>query len=369
MAVLPGRSEPLLLTRLEHNEDKFIERCDDDTDGVIINHRFDTGSRLGMKRTAIENRIPFLIDLETWRLPFLSGPEDDSFGSDAETLLASSVPLPVSPSDLDGHEALEKLVRAAVRAQTGALYTFAPYFQVNSLTDPWLDVNLRAIRELRRLASRQPLATWVYVSFEAMAEGLVPYLAERYRSVLPPGSTVVLTVSDIRAGEKTPVEIATYLEAIASFRAKGIHVVADRASEISVAAVAAGAGGCLLGNRIYRTAPASPIWTYDFNPAIKLRFFDGERVRKVDRKKAKERGRRGKLACRYAPAECDAINAGKKRNVEVRLHASHEMRDVLRRAERLGAGGLQDLWADAPLKQLREFSQALALAAARSQEA
>lgn len=370
MASLPGKSEPLFLTRLEHNEHKFIERCDGDTDGVVIPLRFDSPPKYGrLKRAAMEKRLPLVIDIETWRLVFLSGPEDESFGSDIHTSLAAAVPLPLGPEALDSQIALETLVRATAQAQAGALYAFAPYFQLTSLEDPWLEVNLRAIREMRRVAPREPLAAWVYVSFEAMMEGIVPYLAERYRRELPAGSVVVLTVSDIRAGERTPEEIATYLNAIESFRANGLHVIADRASEISVAAVASGAAGCMLGNRIYRTAPASPIWENRFNPAIRLRYLDGERVEKVDREKARARAQKGNLGCRYAPKDCDAVNADKRRNIEVRLHASHEMRDTLRRAEQLGAVALQQLWKGASLKQLREFAQALALVEARSQEA
>lgn len=370
MALLPGRSDPLFLTRLEHNEHKFIERCDRDTDGVVINLRFDSPPKHGrLKRAAIEKRLPFVVDIETWRLAFLSGPEDESFGSDIHTPLAAVVPLPLRPDALESQIALETLVRAAVRVQAGALYTFAPYFQISSLDDPWLEVNLRAIRELRRIAPREPIAAWVYVGFEAMVGGAVPYLVDRYRQALPAGSTVVLTVGDMRAGERTSEEIATYLGAIDSFRANGMHVIADRASEISPVAIAAGAAGCMLGNRIYRTAPSSPIWEALYNPAIKLRYFDGERVRKVDRDIAKARGEQNRLGCLYAPQDCDAINADKRRNIEVRLHASHEMRDVLRRAERLGAAGLRRLWGEASLKQLREFAQALALVEARSQEA
>lgn len=369
MAVLPGRSEPLFLTRLEYNEHKFIERCDGDTDGVVINLRFDSSRDSRLKRAAIEKRLPFVLDIETWRLPFLIGPKDEAFRGDIETPIGAATPLPLRPESLMDPAVLTGLVRAAAQVQVGALYTFAPYFLVTDLDDPWLKVNLLALAEMRRIAPRQPLAAWLYVDFEAMSNGLVPHLAGRYRRELPAGSVIVLTVSDIRAGERTPEEIATYLRAIASLRNSGLHVIADRASEISVAAVAGGAAGCMLGNRIYRTAPASPIWNNPFNPAIRLRYFDGERVRKVDREKARARGKRGKLGCRYAPQNCDAINAGRRGNVLVRLHASHEMRDTLRRADRLGGAGLQRLWREATLKQLREFAQALALAEARSQEA
>lgn len=199
MASLPGRSEPLFLTRLEHEEHKFIEHCDGDTDGVVINLRFDAAPGRGrLKRMVIEKRLPFVIDIETWRLPFLTGPEDEAFRGDIETPVGAATPLPLRPEDLKDPTVLAGLVRAAVQVQVGALYCFAPYFLVASLKDPWLEVNLRALAELRRIAPRQPLAAWVYVGFEAMTEGLVPYLVERYSRELPPGSTVVLTVSDIR---------------------------------------------------------------------------------------------------------------------------------------------------------------------------
>jgi hypothetical protein len=125
----------------------------------------------------------------------------------------------------------------------------------------------------------------------------------------------------------------------------------------------------MLGNRLYRTAPSDPRWNNPFNPRIKLKYFDGERVRRVPRELATKRGKSGKLGCRYAPRDCNAINAGDDQNFEVALHASHEMRDTLRRARRLGALTLRRLWRDAPLKQLRGFAQALALVEARSEEA
>jgi hypothetical protein len=122
------------LTRLEHNEHKFVERCDGDTDGAVINLRFDSSSSHGrLKRAAAKKRLPFIIDLESWRLPFLAGPEDESFGSDAHTALAASVPLPLGPSVFQDQGHLEAMTRVAVQAQVGALYTFAPYFLVASL--------------------------------------------------------------------------------------------------------------------------------------------------------------------------------------------------------------------------------------------
>jgi hypothetical protein len=368
-AAFVGKSTPLCLTRLEHNEHAFIESCNGDTDGVVVNLRFDSSQRIeGLRQAALKHRLPFLIDLESWRLPYLSGPEDDSFGSDARTPLAQAVPLPLSPEALEDSRRIEALVRTAASVQAGAMMFFAPYFQVRSVNDPWLSINLNCLREMRRLAPRQMLSAWVNVPLETMLSGALPFLAERYRSELPANTPLVLTVSDIRLGERTPQELAVYFSGIEAFRDQSLAPIVDRASEISIPAVGAGAAGCMLGNRIYRSAPSSPIWSNDFNPIIRLRYFDGERARKVSRDVAKARGEQGTLKCRYSVG-CDAINASKRRNIELRLHAAHEMRDAARRASRLGSNELQNQWRNAELKELRGFAQALALAQERRKQA
>jgi hypothetical protein len=369
VTALPEDDAPISLTRVERGEERFIESCRGDTDGVVINLRFDRPTHLGgLKAAALGRRMPFLIDLETWRLPFLSGPEDESFGSDVQTSVARSVRLPLDPYELLDREATAALVRATVTAQVGAALCFAPDFQFASLEDPWLEVNIACLRALRLLAPREPLAAWIHVTGAAMLEGILPYAAERYAHELPAGSTLALTVSDLRP-DLEPAALATYFAALRAFRAAGLRVLCDRAAEVSIPAVAAYADGLMLGNRLYRTAPASPIFDTPFNPAIPLAYLDGERARRVPRDLARRRGERGVLGCRHAPGTCKAIDATPSRNIEVRLHAAHEMRESARRARRLGLKGLRAAWREAPQKHLRGFAQALELAEERSQEA
>jgi hypothetical protein len=125
----------------------------------------------------------------------------------------------------------------------------------------------------------------------------------------------------------------------------------------------------MLGNRIYRSAPPSPNYDSPYNPVIRLSYFDGARARRVHRETARRRGEKGKLGCRVSGEACKAIGAEDDENIELRLHAAHEMRESLRRARGLGAKRLGAQWRDADQKHLRGLGQALELAEARSQEA
>lgn len=101
--------------------------------------------RSRLKPAALAARTPFLIDLDTWRLPYLTGRDDPALERDAATVVAQAVPLPLTPKGLREAKALLAFVRTGMSAQVGAATTFAPDFQFESLDDPWLDVNLRAL--------------------------------------------------------------------------------------------------------------------------------------------------------------------------------------------------------------------------------
>jgi len=363
-------SSPISLTRVETNEAPFIARCADHTDGVVINLRFDTPPKHEtLKRAALRARLQFLIDLESWRLPYLKGPEDKSFGSDAQTVLAKAASLPLDPTFFSDPGLADGFLRAAITAQVGASLSFAPDFQFRSLEDPWFGVNLQCIKRMRTLAPRMPIAAWVHVTLETMLSGVLPFVAERYARELPIGTSLALTVSDMNL-ERSPEEIATYLSAGEAFAAHGLRVLCDRSGEVAIAAACAGfASGVMIGNRIYRSAPPSPKYDSPYNPAIRLAYFDGARARRVRRETARRRGENGKLGCRVSGDACKAIEAQDDENIELRLHAAHEMRESLRRAHALGARKLGSQWREADQKHLRGLAQALELAEARSQEA
>jgi hypothetical protein len=367
-------------TRVEFNEKRFVESCAGHTDGVVIAHRFDgthspsnadgtSSLQIGvLKAAALQARVPFLIDLETWRLPYLSDADDESFGADARTAIGHSVALPPTPEALRSDRSLQPLVRTAIAVQVGAQRVFAPDFQVGAVDDPWVDVNLQCLALTRALAPRLPVAAWVHVTLEALLDGEVPSIAARYAEHLPVGTTVVLTVSDLRP--VLPYDcLATYFRGLSAFKRGGFRLIADRASDVSIPAAATYADGCMLGTRLYRTAPASPIFTSEINPKIPLGYYVGHQGRRVRREDAEKRHATKRLE-KCAHPECRAVVATRKSdNLLVRLHNAHETRAAVRNAKALGVDVLAAQWRGAPLKHLRTWAQALDDVATRSAEA
>ena len=349
---------------MEFNEHNVAAEGAGHTDGIVIALRFESQ----LKSATLAARMPFLVDLETWRLPFLSGRGDTTFKRDAATVTAQTVPLPLSAADLDDDGRLLQLVRAGITAQVGAEIIFAPDFQIQSLEDPWLAVNLRAIRMTRSLAGTHQIGAWIHVTLDTMLSGLLPFLSDRYAKVLPVGSNLVLTVSDLNS-TRTPGELAVYLQGLESFASAGLKVIVDRAGDVSIPAVATFADGCILGTRIYRTAPPTPNFTSDFNPRIPLGYFVGIQGRRVRRALARERHASGRLEdCSHSG--CDVIQrSGSKHNLQLRLHSAHELRHAVRRARLLGLPALLDEWREAKLKHLRCWAQAIELVSALREEA
>ena len=350
----------------------FVRQCHAHTDGIVIAERFDAAPPAGatssrtLKAEALQNRVPFLIELATHRLPFVNGHDDVTLRSDAHTLTAGSVSLPLRPADLATDVAAQPLVRAAIRAQTGAARIFAPDFQIAAADDPSLAVNLRCLQLTSVLVGSRPVAAWIRVSLEAMLDGILPYVAERYSSVLPPGAMVVLTVSDLRAA--LPVdELMVYFLALKAFDAVGLPVVVDRASEVSIAAVTTFATGCMLGTRLYRTAPASPLWTSELNPRIPVSYFEARKGRRLNLDRARAMHTRGNVT-RCVHGGCAALQT-RSTKLEVRLHSAHDLRAEIRRGRALGAPALVRVWRQSNLKHLQRWAQALDLASAISEEA
>ncbi len=246
---------------MEFSEHRFVGQCAEHTDGVVIPLGFDTSSQPGagvppvvrsrLKPAALDARTPFLIDLETWRLPYLTGRDDRTLERDAATVVAQAVPLPLGAKSLDEAQALLSLVRAGMSAQVGAEVTFAPDFQFESLDDPWLDVNLRGLVMTRTLAGARPVGAWIHVTLETMLSGTLALVVERYAARLAPGATVALTVSDMQP-TLTPYELTTYFRALEAFHGAGLRVIVDRAGDATIPAAGLFADGCILGTRLYQ---------------------------------------------------------------------------------------------------------------------
>ncbi len=146
-------------------------------------------------------------------------------------------------------------------------------------------------------------------------------------------------------------------------------MIADRAGDASIPAVATFADGCILGTRIYRTAPPTPHFTSDFNPRVRLAYFVGAQGRRVRRDLAKARHAAGRLPDCVHPG-CEVVRStGATENIRLRLHSAHELRHAIQRARRLGLPALLAEWRDAKLKHLRCWAQAIELVSANREEA
>ena len=354
-------SPPVCWTRVERNERRFIRKCADHTDGVVIGARF-----LGLVAEALSARVPHIVDLETHRLPFLCGADDHSFGRDATTPLGREVVLPMRPEHFANEAAAEPLVRAAIGVQATAAATFAPDFAFDALDSRWLEVNLRCLRMTRELTRDRPVAAWIHVTLETAMSGIMPFVAKRYSSVLPAGSTVALTVylpqRLLDIDEQTG-----YFRAVAALADAGFEVLVDRAGDLAIPAVATFAAGCMLGTRLYRTAPQSPRWSSEINPRIPLTWSDARRGRRLSLRMAGERqGRRTLPPCQE---RCKPVAPDARDKLAGRLHNAHDVRNEVRRCRQLGLGQALLVWRNSRYKKLRGWAQALDRAMAESAEA
>jgi hypothetical protein len=364
---------PLSLVRVEHHERKSLRHITDHADGIVIPARFDAPywpkegvaqdelpgmppSGMELKAEALSQRVPYLLDPETWRLTSLQSLEDRSLNRTARTLCARAVPLPVTPGDLGSDEQVIPLVQATIRMQNGARWMIAPYFKFANCRDRWLDLNLRCLRTMKTFLGDRPFCAWVYVPLSFVNSGDAALTAQRYAGVLPRGATVFLTVCDLDARLSADI-VAAYLRTVLAFKAAGLEVVTDRASEISVLAAALGARGGILGTRVYRTAGESPEWTNEFHPKIKMRYLVAGRLDRLPMADARRRTTRGSIpVCR--DADCRTLRPGADR-VTTRLHNAHTFTLELAHAVNVGPAVLAAEWRAFGLKRLVAWAQAL----------
>jgi hypothetical protein len=368
---------PTHWTRLERNEIEFVRFGVGHTDGVVIPLRFDTPPEPGsrghfagvtgseLKNAVLAARIPFRIDLETWRLPYLLHAADYSFGSDARTIVGRAVRLPLKPHAFADGAAVDALAQAAVIAQVGADVTFAPDFLVRSLDDPWLAVNLRMIEATRALSPGHSMGVAIHATLRDVVSGLLPALAARYADVVPPGTVCVLTVSDLRENLDIST-LASYFEGIAALDAYGFQVIADRAGFASVASVATFATGCVLGTTKYQTAPPSPIFEGEHHPKVLVKYRVARQGRSVNRDKAMGQLRRGTLPpCRHPHCAARQYETTGEL-LPLRLHSAHDVRLELGAVRAMGAPQMVRIWRrrDQPAR-LSRIAQAIELAEVR----
>lgn len=370
---------PSSWTRVDSDEVRFVERCSDQTDGVVISVRLDvppaegsveaaaglTGSEL--KHAAQQAGVRYLIDLETWRLLYVDPADRDS--RDLRTPTGRSVALPLTAQALSApdDDALPRLVRASIAAQAGAEAIFAPDFPFTSVDDPFLRINLRAIELTFERVRGRPVAARINVPRVALENGALRLAVERYCAVLGPSAIVLLTVGELR---DLPVSTqARFFEIVRTFKEAGLHLLVDRAGDLTVPAVAAGAAGAVLGNRYFRTAQDPTTLDPKHRRGVSLMYFSGRAGQRVPLKKAREQRARGSKVLPACPdMKCTALrhDAG---SLAVRFHNAHALRRELWRVHEMGLEQMIRIWRGASLKHQREWAQAFDETNAASEEA
>lgn len=374
------RRTPQSWTRVEHSEIGFVERCGGHTSGVVISERFDTPHRNGardalrgvtgseLKDAARVNHVPFLKDLETGRLQLLVG-EPDRDGRNADTALARAVSLPLMPEALEDVEGRHRFVRAALRAQVGAAKTFAPYFTFASVSDPWLAASLLCLDSARELAPGVAISAWISVPLTALRDGTLRAAVSTYARHLQPGAEIVLTVGELNASSSRD-DLVDYFEVLAACDAAGLQAITDRVGDLSVAAVASFAVGCILGTRVYRTAPPPDVLHSDRRRAIRVGYHvarAGIKLRTVDDAR-RRRGARSIPQC--GTRNCAALQPGvENRHRELRLHNAHDVLNEIQRARALGAPAFFNTLQRSKRKAQRTIGEAMVLANSRRQAA
>lgn len=340
----------------------------DDLDAVVVLTRFlSPAERLvdeDVAAAARRARVPLIYDPDTWPLTEISADAPGGVESLLAMRSAGVAPLPLSPEDL---EDVDPIVGATMAVQVGAAYPSPPYFGFASLSDPWLDVNLRCIVTGARRAHGRPLAAFVRGEPEALTSGALAASAQRYAEVLPRGSLVFLSVAGLQPGEAEPEELEGYLAAVRAFDVLGFRVVADRVARFARIAVAAGAAGGSWGTRIYRTTPPHATWTNDFNVIVPVPYFAALRGDHDRFEKAQGKLRRGTFPpCPVS--DCDAHEGQRTKRTarKLRVHANHLFRDELRAA---GQVDVRVLIADlqAGIKEQRLYGVALEAVLRRAQ--
>jgi hypothetical protein len=370
---------PQSWTRVESVEVGFVEVCGPHTTGVVIRERFDTAlppgsdalrpARTGteLKDTAIANEVPFFKDLETDRLPLLTGdPKHD--GRYGETALARAVSLPLAASTIEDGPTRERLVRAALRVQIGAAKTFPPFFVFKSLDDPWLTASLLCLDTARFLAPRIAMSAWISVPLSALRDGTLLRAIPLYARTLGRGADVVITVGEFN--QKASLDdIAAYFDVLAACVDLGLRPFPDRVDELSVPAVAVFAAGCLLGTSRYRTSGDPFVYKTENRRTPRVKYHVARKGLKLVVTVARRRRTLKSIPPCGDPA-CSALKPGNSNlHRTLRLHNAHDIRDELVRARALGARAYVNALQNSRYAFFRKVGQAIVVANARRQAA
>lgn len=224
--------------------------------------------------------------------------------------------------------------------------------------DPWLTVNLRALRATMDLVPDGEVAAWIRVDRQLAVSGTAELLAYRYAAILSPrSSTVVLTVTDMGRMMRRVDVLAGYLRLVRAFADAGLSVIVDGVGEFSPVPIAMGAAGSIAGTRAYRTAPLRA--RHDGTPRnqAKLKYVVPERFQRLDLSDARRRTASGNLPkCPHDHCRallCDGDNS------DLRHHNAHLLADAATKAQTLGPLGLARWLSSHTLAEPTSWAQAL----------
>jgi hypothetical protein len=359
-------SGALFLCRPDLDEGELIREQGKEMHGLVLQAKHlvrkpDDPPRTDLGRAARELGVPHVHDPNTDVLAWHVGGKDTRFGRAGEMACAMVADLPLDPSVLlADHSALEEFVRATISTQVSVSHPSPPYFRFAALDDPWLELSLRAAEKAQRLSGGQQMAVFVNATLECLESGALALAAARYRTALPDGAIVFLSVGGLHSEDSEPDSLASYIGAIDAFRAQGFEVIADRIARFGAASVAAGARGYCAGTRVYRHAAAAPEATDIHRRGARMQYEAPGRGDRIPRRDVARRLKRGSIP----PCSVPGCPIGTDMPVSVkdlRCHSIHLQQLEVAEAAELGQSAWIERLAESPRNFVRGWAEALRL--------
>lgn len=359
-------SGALFLCRPDLDEGELIREQGREMHGLVLQAKHlvrkpDDPPRTDLGRAAREVGVPHVHDPNTDVLAWHVGGKDTRFGRAGEMAGAMVVDLPLDPSVLlADHSALEEFVRATISTQVSVSHPSPPYLRFAALDDPWLELSVRAAEKAQRLSGRQQMAVFVNATLECLESGALALAAARYRTALPDGAIVFLSVGGLHSEDSEPGSLAAYIGAIDAFRAQKFEVIADRIARFGAASVAAGARGYCAGTRVYRHAAATPEATDIHRRGARMQYEAPGRGDRIPRGDVARRLKRGSIpAC---PIPGCPIGTDRPVSVkDLRRHSIHLQQLEVAEAAELGQSAWTERLAESPRNFVRGWAEALRL--------
>lgn len=162
--------------------------------------------------------------------------------------------LPLDPAVFDSADEIRALAVVTLLPQGDKpAAASAPYFRVDRARSPWRSVNRALLEETIQLNDgERPVAAWVEMPFEAMANGLLRALASDYRSA----NYLFVRVAGFAGGYAPRDQVRELLLGLSHIEGLGVRPILDCVGSGGVAALTVGAHAYTGGYPYYRHVPA-----------------------------------------------------------------------------------------------------------------